>query len=122
MHVTSPLDTPTACGGANEVLFMLGDRWTMLVVISLSRGSLRFNEIRRTVGGVSQQMLTRTLRTLERDGVAIRTVLPTKPPQVEYTLTQLGHSLAEAVVQLGRWARANHGAIQENRRRYDASH
>ena len=79
----------------------------------------RFNDIKRTVGGISQQMLTRTLKALERDGMVSRTVHPTVPPQVEYALTVLGHSLSEPVMLLGTWAGRHLGEIEANRARYD---
>lgn len=107
------------CGEVSEILGRVGDKWTVLVVMSLKPGPLRFNDIKRAVGGISQQMLTRTLRILERDGMVSRKVYPTTPPQVEYALTDLGQSLAEPVLQLGQWALSHLAAIHENRRRYD---
>ena len=80
----------------------------------------RFNELTRSIGDISQQMLTRTLKALERDGMVRRTVHPTVPPQVEYTLTDLGHSLSGPVMQLGAWARGHIATIQANRARYDS--
>ena len=79
----------------------------------------RFNELKRSIGDISQQMLTRTLKALERDGMVRHTVHPTVPPQVEYTLTDLGHSLSEPVMQLGAWARGHIATFQANRTRYD---
>lgn len=92
----------------------------MQVVVGLRDQPRRFNELKRQVGGISQQMLTRTLKTLERDGMVERTVCPTTPPQVEYALTALGHSLSEPVRHLAQWARANIATIHDNRRRYDS--
>jgi DNA-binding HxlR family transcriptional regulator len=80
---------------------------------------MRFNAIKRAVGGISQQMLTRTLKTLERDGMVSRTVHPTVPPQVEYELTALGHSLSEPVMALGSWALQHLPLIERHRASYD---
>lgn len=120
MNVTAPLNANPGCGAVSEILCRIGDKWTVLVVMVLFEQPRRFNDIKRAVGGISQQMLTRTLKTLERDGVVDRTVYATKPPQVEYALTDLGRSLAEPVRQLGSWARSNITTIHENRSRYDA--
>lgn len=108
------------CRGVSEILSRVGDKWTIQVVVALRLGSRRFNGIKRQVGGISQQMLTRTLKALERDGMVDRMVHPTTPPQVEYTLTPLGHSLSETVRQLADWAATHHGIIQDNRLHYDA--
>jgi DNA-binding HxlR family transcriptional regulator len=81
---------------------------------------MRFNEIKRAVSGISQRMLTLTLRGLERDGLVIRTVYPTIPPRVEYELTDLGKTLKEPLAALAQWAAENQGAIAESRRKFDA--
>lgn len=120
MNVTAPLNENPGCGAVSEILCRVGDKWTVLVVMALHSQPRRFNDIKRTVGGISQQMLTRTLKSLERDGMVDRTVFATKPPQVEYALTELGRSLAEPVLQLGRWARTHITIIHDNRLRYDA--
>ena len=109
------------CRAVSEVLARVGDKWTVLVVSMLGDGPKRFNELRRGLGSISQRMLTLTLRALERDGLLTRTVYPTIPPRVEYTLTRLGHSLLDPVSQLGLWARQNRAAIQEARQRFDAA-
>jgi len=108
------------CRAVSEILNRVGDKWTIQVVVALRLGSRRFNGIKRHVGGISQQMLTRTLKTLERDGMVERTVHHSTPPQVEYTLTPLGHSLAETAHQLAHWAAAHRLEIEDNRLQYDA--
>ena len=107
------------CRGVSEVLNRVGDKWTIQVVVALRLGSLRFNAIKRQVRGISQQMLTRTLKALERDGMVERTVHHSTPPQVEYKLTALGLSLSETVRQLAEWAKTNRKLIEESRLAYD---
>lgn len=109
-----------SCRAVGEILSRVGDKWTIQVVVALRLGSLRFNGVKREVSGISQQMLTRTLKTLERDGLVDRTVRHSTPPQVEYALTPLGHSLSETVHHLAEWAASNRGAIDKNRIEYDA--
>jgi DNA-binding HxlR family transcriptional regulator len=108
------------CRAVSSVLARVGDKWTVLIVALLGDGPKRFNEIKRMVGGISQRMLTLTLRGLERDGLVTRTVFPTVPPRVDYELTPLGRSLWEPVEALGAWARGNIGEIEAARRRFDA--
>ncbi|WP_131195126.1 winged helix-turn-helix transcriptional regulator [Lichenihabitans psoromatis] len=110
---------PTHCSGVAPVLARIGDKWSILVVMMLGNGPLRFNELRRQVGGISQRMLTLTVRGLERDGFVSRTVTPTIPPRVDYELTPLGRSLQEPVQHLGRWAIANLDAIATAQRKFD---
>ena len=117
----SNLHVPEDCRAVSEVLSRVGDKWTILVVSELGDGSKRFNEIRRALGSISQRMLTLTLRALERDGLVTRTVFPTIPPRVDYELTKLGRSLLEPVSGIGLWARQNRQAIQDARRKFDAS-
>ena len=107
------------CRKMSSVLTIVGDKWTVMIVMVLAERPRRFNDLKRTIGGISQQMLTRTLKVLERDGAVSRTVRPTVPPQVEYALTDLGRSLSEPLRALGAWAGAHLEAIDENRRRYD---
>src|ERR1700733_16190049 len=88
------------CKPIRETLSRVGDKWSLLIVSILSDTPLRFNELRRRIDGISQRMLTRTLRELERDGLVTRTVTPTTPPSVEYELTDLGHTLMKPVMAL----------------------
>ena len=108
------------CRAVSAVLARVGDKWSVLIVALLGDGPKRFNEIKRMVGGISQRMLTLTLRGLERDGLVTRTVFPTVPPRVDYELTELGRSLWTPVEALGAWARANQPQIEAARRRFDA--
>jgi len=108
------------CRAVSSVLARVGDKWSVLVIMLLVEGPRRFNELKRMIGGISQRMLTLTLRGLERDGVVTRTVFPTIPPRVDYELTDLGRSLAEPVKALGQWAFANMPDIEAARRRFDA--
>jgi len=114
------LHVPEDCRAVSEVLARVGDKWTVLVVGVLGDGPKRFNEIRRSLGSISQRMLTLTLRALERDGLVTRTAFATIPPRVDYELTRLGRSLLEPVSGLGLWARQNRAAIQAARLRFDA--
>jgi len=108
-----------ACIEVSAVLSLVGEKWTVMVVMVLLERPRRFNDIRRTIGGISQQMLTRTLKALERDGMVSRTVYPTVPPQVEYALTELGRSLSEPMRALGEWASSRREEIEGNRIRFD---
>jgi DNA-binding HxlR family transcriptional regulator len=108
------------CRAVSSVLARVGDKWSVLIVALLGDGPKRFNEIKRMVGGISQRMLTLTLRGLERDGLVTRTVFPTVPPRVDYELTPLGRSLWEPVDALGAWARAHQGEIAAARQLFDA--
>jgi len=108
------------CRAVSSVLARVGDKWSVLIIVMLGDGTKRFNEIKRMVGGISQRMLTLTLRGLERDGLVTRTVFPTVPPRVDYELTPLGRSLWEPVEALGGWARAHIGEIEASRQRFDA--
>jgi DNA-binding HxlR family transcriptional regulator len=115
------LHVPEDCRAASEVLGRVGDKWTVLVVSTLGNGPMRFNELRRALGSISQRMLTLTLRALERDGLVTRTVFPIVPPRVDYELTKLGRSLLEPVNALALWAQKNRPGIQDARRRFDAA-
>jgi DNA-binding HxlR family transcriptional regulator len=119
--IPGTLHVPEECRQVSEVLQRIGDKWTVLVVGELGGGARRFNEIRRSLGSISQRMLTLTLRGLERDGLVTRTVHPTVPPRVDYELTRLGRSLLEPVNGLGLWARQNQPAIQAAREKFDGT-
>ena len=95
------------CRAVSSVLARVCDKWSVLIIVLLGDGPKRFNEIKRMIGGISQRMLTLTLRGLERDGLVKRTQFPTIPPRVDYELTQLGQSLWEAVKPLGAWAQGH---------------
>lgn len=109
------------CERINEVLSRVGDRWSVLVVISLSQyGTMRFNEIKRNLG-ISQRMLSLTLKELERDGLVKRTQYPTIPPKVEYELTTMGESFRKPVNALGQWALQHRAKIDAAREAYDGA-
>jgi DNA-binding HxlR family transcriptional regulator len=107
------------CRALGDVLSRIGDKWTVLVVGLLSNGPRRFNEIRREIGGISQRMLTLTVRGLERDGLVKRTVFPTIPPRVDYELTPLGETLIEPLTALGGWAVKHRPAVESARATFD---
>lgn len=118
----STLDvTSNTCRPVGEILALIGDKWTVLILMALRDGPRRFSELRRDVPGISQRMLTLTLRALERDGFVLRTVTPTIPPRVDYAVTELGRSLQEPVIALGRWAVENQGRIEAARQAFDAA-
>jgi DNA-binding HxlR family transcriptional regulator len=103
------------------VLGRIADKWTVLIMNVLSSGApRRFNELRRSIEGISQKMLTQTLRDLERDGLIARTVYPEVPPRVEYRLTALGQTLREPVRELARWAHEHFDEIQRAQAAFDA--
>lgn len=109
-----------SCRAPAAVLARIGDKWSVLVIVLLGNGPRRFNEIKRMVGGISQRMLTLTLRGLERDGLVTRTVYPTIPPRVDYELTDLGRGLWVPVEALGKWAHENQPQIEAAQRAFDA--
>lgn len=102
-----------------QVLDRIGDKWAVLILIMLDRETLRFNELRRRIESISQKMLSQTLKSLERDGLVRREVFATVPVTVEYSLTDLGRTLAATVQALTLWAERHIGAVQEAQRRYD---
>jgi DNA-binding HxlR family transcriptional regulator len=107
------------CRGVASVLARVGDKWSVFVIMMLGDGPKRFNELKRMVGGISQRMLTLTLRGLERDGLVTRTVFPTIPPRVDYELTDLGRGLCHPVKALGEWAMSHQDQIEAARSRFD---
>ncbi len=107
------------CLAARDVLSRIGDKWSVQIIVILGHGSRRFSELRRGIEGISQRMLTLTLRGLERDGLVLRTVLPSVPPRVDYELTSLGRTLLEPVQALGQWAELHRFEIHEARTRFD---
>ncbi len=129
--VTTPPATTepvvTACGaegyqddcGIRDVLDRIGDKWSVLVVVELAQGVRRFRELQRAVHGISQRMLTLTVRRLERDGLVTRTVHATVPPQVDYELTAMGHSLTHLLRALTEWSAEHRAAIADSRHAWD---
>ncbi len=117
--VAPPAPAHGDCKGVSSVLARVGDKWSVLVIMMLENGPRRFNEIKRMVGGISQRMLTLTLRGLERDGLVTRKVFPTIPPRVDYELTDLGRSLGKPVQALGAWAFAHMPQIEKARAKFD---
>jgi DNA-binding HxlR family transcriptional regulator len=107
-------DCPT-----RRILDRIGDRWTVLIVCALGEGDLRFSELRRRIEGISQKMLTQTLRGLERDGLVLRTVYPEVPVRVEYALTDAGRTLLEPLGALQEWAIEHLGEVSTSQHTYD---
>ncbi len=106
---------------SRQVLDLVSDKWTVLIVSLLVKRPYRFGELRRAIGGISQKMLTQTLRSLERDGLVRRTVYPVVPPKVEYALTPLGETLIVPLAAIGVWAEQHMDEIERARRRHDDS-
>jgi DNA-binding HxlR family transcriptional regulator len=111
--------TPAGCR-AREILDRVGDKWSLQVIAVLGERTKRFNELRREIDGISQRMLTVTLRGLERDGIVTRTVYPVVPPRVEYAITPMGATLMEAATTLVGWAESHLDRIDAARAEYDA--
>ena len=123
-HTDVPILPPNAhlgsdCRGVAAVLSRVGDKWSVLVIMLLGDRPRRFNELKRMIGGISQRMLTLTLRGLERDGLVTRTVFPTIPPRVDYELTDLGRGLSKPVQALGKWAIDHKIEIEGARAKFD---
>lgn len=102
-----------------KVLDLIADKWTTLVIYLLARGRQRYGDLHRQIGGISQKMLTQTLRKLERDGLVARHVYPEVPPRTEYELTVLGHTLIEPMGALCAWAEDHLSELEQARKRYD---
>jgi len=115
-----PHEVQSECRAVGPMLARIGDKWSILIVMILASGPRRFNELKRLVDGISQRMLTLTLRNLERDGLVTRTVTPSIPPRVDYALTPLGDSLRGPMIALGGWVSDNMKAIEEARAAFDA--
>jgi DNA-binding HxlR family transcriptional regulator len=116
-HSDVPHDT---CPAVREILTRVGDKWSVLIVAHLRNGPRRFSEVRRSIEGISQRMLTLTLKGLERDGLVTRTVEPSIPPRVDYELTRLGRTILKPILGLAKWAEEHRDMIREARGRYDA--
>jgi DNA-binding HxlR family transcriptional regulator len=121
-HTLSPdgrFDVLAAACPTRQVVNRIGDRWSLLVLYALEGGTLRYQELRRAVEGVSQKMLTQTLRTLERDGLVVRRIYPSVPPKVEYSLSALGIGLTERIAVIRSWAYEHMDDIEAARARFD---
>lgn len=122
-HPALPADMPApdagGCLATREILDRIGDKWSLYIVATLANGPRRFNELKRGIDGISQRMLTLTLRGLERDGLITRTMYPTIPPRVDYELTDMGRTLLKPVMALVNWASENQVAIAEAHKRFD---
>ncbi|WP_175014231.1 winged helix-turn-helix transcriptional regulator [Burkholderia lata] len=116
---TMPRPSDNDCQATRQILDRIGDKWSLYIIATLNDGSRRFNELKREIDGISQRMLTLTLRGLERDGLVTRTVFPTIPPRVDYALTPLGATLLEPVMALVMWAEKNKQPITQARERFD---
>ena len=112
-----PCDPPDTarCARISEMLSLIADKWSLLIIRALGNGPRRFNALRREIGDISQKMLASTLRNLERDGFVTRTVLPATPPQVEYALSPLGTDLQCPVDALAEWTIRNSARIEAAR-------
>jgi DNA-binding HxlR family transcriptional regulator len=107
---------------ASEVLDHVASKWSIGILIVAGNGPVRFTELERSIEGISRRMLTLTLRKLERDGLLVRTVYPTVPPKVEYSLTNMARELQEAMMTLSAWAERHRAAISAAREEYDRKH
>jgi DNA-binding HxlR family transcriptional regulator len=112
---------PHVCQSVSDVLARVGDKWSILTIAMLARGTMRFSELKRGLGFISQKVLTTTLRGLERDGYVSRIVTPTIPPRVDYELTEMGRDVLDPVTVLATWAVANRNRVEGSRAKYDQS-
>ncbi len=112
---------PAVCQSVGDVLARVGDKWSILVIAMLARGTMRFSEIKRSIGSISQKVLTATLRGLERDGYLSRHVTPSIPPRVDYELTALGHDVLVPVTALAQWALSQRERVESARMAFDRS-
>lgn len=119
-EVTIDFREDRCCPIARDVLTRVGDKWTVLTVVMLGSGPKRFSELKRSVTGISQRMLTLTLRALERDGIVTRSVFPTVPPRVDYALTPLGMTLLRTLKELHDWVSSNSDEITQARVDFDS--
>lgn len=119
--VTIPdrVNQSTSCKRVAPILARIGDKWSVLIVMMLASGPRRFSELKRMIDGISQRMLTLSLRGLERDGFLTRTVFPTVPPRVDYELTDIGRSLCKPVMALGNWATEHMDQIERAQAAFD---
>lgn len=108
------------CTTVREVLTRVGDKWSVFVIVLLGERTMRFTELQRSIEGISQRMLTLTVRQLERDGLVQRVVHPVVPPRVEYSLTALGTTLLDPLMAIARWADLHRVDIEVARAEYDA--
>src|SRR5712675_3577946 len=115
VRASGALNSHEACKAEVETLARIGDKWTVMVVGALSEGPIRYNEIRRRVEGISQRMLTLTLKGLEQDGLVARTMYPTIPPRVDYELTELGHKLTVPLRSIYDWAKRHRPEMEAAR-------
>ena len=109
------------CGPVRRLLQTVGSKWSVLVVSHLEMSPMRFSELRRSIGGITQKSLTSTLRDLEKDGLVERVVTPTIPPRVDYSLTSLGQSLTVPLNALANWAVENECAVTQAQQRFEAA-
>ncbi len=122
MPVTAyPPNILNAACPSRQVIELLANKWTLLVLAAITRGTNRHNALRREVDGISQKMLAQTLRALERDGLLTRRVFPVVPPRVEYDLTPLGQSLTELIANLGAWAEQHYAEVEQARAYYESA-
>lgn len=110
---------PETCKPIGEILSRVGDKWTIMLFAALGGRRMRFKDLHRAIDGISQRMLTVTLRNLERDGLLVRTAYPTIPPRVEYEVSDLGRSLKQVLAPVANWVHVNQADIEAFRRQFD---